>query len=94
MNKLKDFIADALADRPKFMNWLNNCEGSRIKIEGNNGKVLDRDITIKGIIIEDDLTDTEDYRMCFSFKDMVITLWYLPTRVENVVYITEYAVEF
>jgi len=94
MSELKNIITDAFANRPKFMSWLNSCEGSRIKIEGDNGKVLDRDITIKGIIIEDKLTDTEDYRLCFPFKEMVITLWYLPTRVENVVYITECAVEF
>lgn len=94
MNKLKDFITDAFADTPKFMSWLNNCEGSRIKIEGNIGKVLNRNVTINDIVIEDDLTDDEDYRLSFGYKNMTITLWYLPTRVENVVYITEYAVEF
>ena len=78
----------------RIKEWLNNCVGSRIELlDDNVGKVLVRDITIEHITIEDDLTNNEDYRLVFGFKDKVVTLWYLPTRVINVVYITECAIE-
>lgn len=46
------------------------------------------------LIKEKDLIDTEDYRMCFDVNgEYIVTLWYLPTRVTNLLYITEYSIE-
>jgi hypothetical protein len=46
------------------------------------------------IIKEKDLIDTEDYRLHFDVNgEYIVTLWYLPTRVPNLLYITEYCIE-
>lgn len=52
------------------------------------------DITINNveIVIENELINDEDYRLSFKVDDCTFTLWYLPTRVTNVLYITNYDV--
>ena len=46
------------------------------------------------LIKENDLLDTEDYRLHFDVNgEYIVTLWYLPTRVTNLLYITEYSIE-
>ncbi len=46
------------------------------------------------LIKEKDLLETEDYRLHFDVNgEYIVTLWYLPTRVTNLLYITEYSIE-
>lgn len=82
----------------------NVIQGMRLKVtpyyKGNtpmvNGVFLNRNIQIENaeIIKENDLIDTEDYRLHFDVNgEYIVTLWYLPTRVPNLLYITEYCIE-
>lgn len=82
----------------------NVIQGTRLKVtpyyRGNtlraNGVFLNRNIQIVDaeIIKEKDLIDTEDYRLHFDVNgEYIVTLWYLPTRVPNLLYITEYSIE-
>lgn len=82
----------------------NVIQGTRLQVtpyyEGNtlrvNGVFHNRNIQIENaeLIKENDLLDTEDYRLHFDVNgEYIITLWYLPTRVPNLLYITEYCIE-
>ena len=82
----------------------NVIQGARLKVtpyyKDNtlrvNGVFLNRNIRIENaeIIKEKDLIDTEDYRLHFDVNgEYIVTLWYLPTRVTNLLYITEYSIE-
>lgn len=82
----------------------NVIQGARLKVtpyyKGNTlmvkGVFRNSNIQIEDaeLIKENDLTDTEDYRMCFDVNgEYIVTLWYLPTRVTNLLYITEYSIE-
>ena len=82
----------------------NVIHGARLKVvpyyKGNTlmvkGVFCNSNIQIKDaeLIKEKDLIDTEDYRMCFDVNgEYIVTLWYLPTRVTNLLYITEYSIE-
>ena len=82
----------------------NVIQGARLKVvpyyQGNTlmvkGVFCNSNIQIKDaeLIKEKDLIDTEDYRMCFDVNgEYIVTLWYLPTRVTNLLYITEYSIE-
>lgn len=82
----------------------NVIQGARLKVvpyyKGNTlmvkGVFCNSNIQIKDaeLIKEKDLIDTEDYRMCFDVNgEYIVTLWYLPTRVTNLLYITEYSIE-
>ena len=83
----------------------NVIPGARLKVtpsyyKGNTlmvkGVFLNRNIQIEDaeIIKEKDLINTEDYRLHFDVNgEYIVTLWYLPTRVTNLLYITEYSIE-
>lgn len=82
----------------------NVIQGRRLKVtpyyKGNilmvKGVFCNSNIQIEDaeLIKENDLIDTEDYRMCFDVNgEYVVTLWYLPTRVQNLLYITGYSIE-
>lgn len=82
----------------------NVIQGTRLKVtpyyKGNilmvKGVFCNSNIQIEDaeLIKENDLIDTEDYRMCFDVNgEYVVTLWYLPTRVQNLLYITGYSIE-
>lgn len=82
----------------------NVIQGARLKVtpyyKGNTlmvkGVFRNSNIQIEDaeLIKENDLIDTEDYRMCFDVNgEYIVTLWYLPTRVPNLLYITEYCIE-
>ena len=82
----------------------NVIQGTRLKVtpyyKGRTlmvkGVFCNSNIQIKDaeLIKEKDLIDTEDYRMCFDVNgEYIVTLWYLPTRVTNLLYITEYSIE-
>lgn len=82
----------------------NVIQGTRLKV---TPYYKGRTLMVKGVfrnsniqiedaelIKEKDLIDTEDYRMCFDVNgEYIVTLWYLPTRVTNLLYITEYSIE-
>lgn len=82
----------------------NVIQGTRLKV---TPYYKGRTLMVKGVFrnsniqIEDAelieeklLLDTEDYRMCFDVNgEYIVTLWYLPTRVPNLLYITEYCIE-
>lgn len=82
----------------------NVIQGTRLQVtpyyKGNtlmvNGVFRNSNIQIENaeIIKEKDLIDTEDYRLHFDVNgEYIVTLWYLPTRVPNLLYITEYCIE-
>lgn len=82
----------------------NVIQGTRLKVtpyyKDNTlmvrGGFCNRNIQIEDaeLIKENDLIDTEDYRMSFDVNgEYIVTLWYLPTRVPNLLYITEYCIE-
>ena len=82
----------------------NVIQGTRLQVtpyyKGNtirvNGVFRNSNIQIENaeIIKEKDLIDTEDYRLHFDVNgEYIVTLWYLPTRVPNLLYITEYSIE-
>ena len=66
----------------------NNILKSRISFRNS-------DITIDNVevIIENELKENEDYRLSVKIDEYIFTLWYLPTRVANVFYITDYDVK-
>lgn len=82
----------------------NVIQGARLQVtpyyKGNTlmvkGVFRNSNIQIEDaeLIKENDLLDTEDYRLHFDVNgEYIVTLWYLPTRVPNLLYITEYCIE-
>ena len=82
----------------------NVIQGARLQVtpyyKGNTlmvkGVFRNSNIQIEDaeVIKEKDLLETEDYRLHFDVNgEYIITLWYLPTRVPNLLYITEYCIE-
>lgn len=82
----------------------NVIQGTRLQVtpyyKGNTlmvkGVFRNSNIQIEDaeLIKESDLLDTEDYRLHFDVNgEYIVTLWYLPTRVTNLLYITEYSIE-
>lgn len=82
----------------------NVIQGARLQVtpyyKGNTlmvkGVFRNSNIQIEDaeLIKENDLLDTEDYRLHFDVNgEYIVTLWYLPTRVTNLLYITEYCIE-
>lgn len=53
------------------------------------------DITLDNVLVatENELKDNEDYRLSVEVDYCIFTLWYLPTRVANVLYITNFEVK-
>ena len=67
--------------------------GQRLNLK--NGNIIDTDIYIEDIAFEnDELFDSEDYRLVFDIVGKyVATMWYLPTRVEDIVIITGFEID-